>query len=217
MKRRDFSLLAPGAALAASTLWSPAAQAQVAKFEAGEDYVLLETRAPVEAQVGKIEVVEFFWYACPHCNVFEPTLAAWVKKLPKDVAFRRVPVAFREDFVPLQRLYYALEALGLVEQLHAKVFAAIHVEKLDLAKNPAILDWVAKQGVDKTKFIEQFNSFSIASKASKAAQLQNSYKVEGVPALGVAGRAYTDGSLARGMERALRVVDSLVAGIRAGK
>jgi thiol:disulfide interchange protein DsbA len=217
MKRRDFSFVAASAAVATSTVWTTSAQAQVAKFEAGDDYVLLETRAPVEAPLGKIEVVEFFWYACPHCNAFEPTLSAWIKKLPKDVAFRRVPVAFREDFVPLQRLYYALEALGLVEQLHAKVFAAIHVEKLDLSKSAAILDWVAKQGVDKAKFNEQFNSFSTASKASKAAQLQNSYKVEGVPALGVAGRAYTDGSLAKGMERALKVVESLVAGIRAGK
>jgi thiol:disulfide interchange protein DsbA len=217
MKRRDFSLVASSAAVAACAVWSTAAQAQVAKFEAGDDYVLLETRAPVEAPVGKIEVVEFFWYACPHCNVFEPTLAAWIRKLPKDVYFRRVPVSFREDFVPLQRLYYALEALGLVEQLHAKVFAAIHVEKIDLSKSAAILDWIGKQGVDKAKFTEQFNSFSIASKSSKAAQLQNSYKVEGVPALGVAGRAYTDGSLAKGMDRALRVVESLVAGIRSGK
>jgi thiol:disulfide interchange protein DsbA len=217
MKRRDFSLMASGAALAAGTVWSPAVQAQAAKFEAGDDYMALETRAPVEAPAGKVEVVEFFWYSCPHCNAFEPMLAAWVKKLPKEVAFRRVPVAFRDDFVPLQRLYYALEAMGLVEQLHAKVFAAIHVDKYDLSKNAAILDWVGKQGVDKAKFSDQFNSFSVASKATKAAQLQNNYKVEGVPALGVAGRYYTDGSLAKGMERALKVVESLVVAVRSGK
>jgi len=217
MKRRDFSLAAGSAAIAASTVWSPSAQAQADKFVAGDDYVALESRAPVEAAAGKVEVVEFFWYSCPHCNAFEPTLAAWIKKLPKDVAFRRAPVAFRDDFVPQQRLYYALDAMGLVEQLHAKVFAAIHTEKQDLSKNAAILDWVAKQGVDKAKFSEQFNSFSVASKASKAAQLQNAYKVEGVPALGVAGRFYVDGSLAKGMERALKVVESLVAGARSGK
>jgi protein dithiol oxidoreductase (disulfide-forming) len=217
MKRRDFSLMASGAALAAGAAWSPVAQAQAAKIEAGEDYVVLEPRAPVEATAGKIEVVEFFWYNCPHCNVFEPQLAPWVKKLPKDVAFRRAPVAFRDDFIPQQRLYYALEALGLVDKLHAKVFTAIHGERLDLSKNAAILDWVAKQGVDKAKFSEQFNSFSVASKATKAAQLQNAYKVEGVPALGVAGRFYTDGSLAKGMERALKVVESLVAAVRSGK
>jgi thiol:disulfide interchange protein DsbA len=107
--------------------------------------------------------------------------------------------------------------MGLVDKLHAKVFAAIHGEKLDLTKAAAIVDWVGKQGVDAAKFSEQFNSFSVATKSTKAAQLQNAYKVEGVPALGVAGRFYVDGALAKGMDRALKVVESLAAGIRGGK
>jgi thiol:disulfide interchange protein DsbA len=217
MKRREFSLLASGAAAVASTLWATAAQADVSKPEAGTDYLLVDPRAPVEAPAGKIEVVEFFWYSCPHCNVFEPQLEAWVKTLPKDVSFRRAPVAFRDDFVPQQRLYFALEAMGLVDKLQSKVFAAIHVEKLDLSKSAAITDWVAKQGVDMVKFNQQYSSFSVATKATKAAQLQNAYKVEGVPALGVAGRYYVDGSLAKSMGNALKVVESLVAGIRSGK
>jgi len=212
MKRRAFTQTAVGAVVAGSTVWSLPVQAQ--KLEAGTDYQVLDPRAPVEAGAGKIEVVEFFWYNCPHCNAFEPTLEAWAAKLPKDVVLRRVPVAFRDDFVPQQRLYYALEAMGMVEKLHAKVFAAIHVEKQNLARGDAIIDWVAKQGVDKAKFTEQYNSFSVATKASKGTQLQNAYKVEGVPALGVAGRFYTDGSMAKGMGRALQVVDSLIAGIR---
>jgi len=133
------------------------------------------------------------------------------------VAFRRAPVAFREDFVPQQRLYYALEAMGLVDRLHAKVFTAIHGEKLNLAKADAIIEWVARQGVDRAKFVEQFNSFTTATKSSRAAKLQNEYRVEGVPALGIAGRFYTDGSLARSMERALLVVESLMADVRAGR
>jgi thiol:disulfide interchange protein DsbA len=218
MKRRDFSFLATATgAAAASAMWPAIAQADAAKPEAGTDYVLVDPRAPVEAPAGKIEVVEFFWYNCPHCNAFEPLLSGWIKALPKDIVFRRAPVAFRDEFVPQQRLYFALEAMGLVDKLHAKVFAAIHVEKLDLSKAAGIVDWVAKQGVDKDKFIEQFNSFSAATKSTKAAQLQNAYKVEGVPALGVAGRYYVDGSLAKGMDKALKVVDSLVAGIRSGK
>lgn len=217
MKRRDFSLLTGSAVAAASLLYTTAVQADAAKPEAGTDYLVLDPRAPVEAAPGKIEVVEFFWYNCPHCNAFEPLLADWVKRLPKDVAFRRVPVAFREDFVPQQRLYYALEAMGLVEKLHAKVFAAIHGEKRDLSKATAIADWIATQGVDMAKFNQQYNSFSVAAKASKAAQLQNAYKVEGVPALGVAGRFYTDGSLAKSMNNALKVVEALVASVRSGK
>jgi thiol:disulfide interchange protein DsbA len=216
MKRRDFSQAAAGAALM-SSLAPLAVCAQGSKPAAGTDYLVLETRAPVDAPAGKVEVVEFFWYSCPHCNAFEPTLEAWVKKLPKDVAFRRAPVAFREDFIPQQRLYYALDAMGLVEKLHTKVFAAIHVEKLNLAKADAIVEWVARQGVDKAKFIEQFNSFGAATKSSRAAKLQNDYRVEGVPALGVAGKYYTDGSLARSMERALQVVDALIADVRAGR
>jgi thiol:disulfide interchange protein DsbA len=216
MKRRDFSMLATAGA-AAGAIWPKFAEADTAKPEAGTDYNLVEPRAPVEAPAGKIEVVEFFWYNCPHCNAFEPLLAGWIKALPKDISFRRAPVAFRDDFVPQQRLYFALEAMGLVEQLHAKVFAAIHGEKLDLSKAAGITDWVVKQGVDKAKFSEQYNSFSVATKSTKASQLQNAYKVEGVPALGVAGRFYVDGTLAKGMDKALKVVEALAAGIRSGK
>ncbi len=216
MKRRDFSMLATaGAAISAG--WPTFAQADVAKPEAGTDYLAVEPRAPIEAPAGKIEVVEFFWYNCPHCNAFEPMLEGWIKTLPKDIAFRRVPVAFRDEFVPQQRLFYALDAMGLVDKLQAKVFAAIHVEKLDLSKAAGITDWVVKQGVDKAKFSEQYSSFSVATKATKAAQLQNAYKVEGVPALGVAGRYYIDGTLAKGMDRALKIVESLAAGVRSGK
>jgi len=140
-----------------------------------------------------------------------------VRKLPKDIGFRRVPVAFRDDFVPQQRLYYALEAMGLVDKMQAKVFAAIHVEHQDLAKGEGIVNWVVKQGVDRAKFLENFNSFSVATKANKATQLENAYKVEGVPALGVDGRFYTDGSMAKSMERALQVVEALVVQVRSGK
>jgi thiol:disulfide interchange protein DsbA len=215
MKRRDFSL-ACGAALAGSALIQTPALAQEKPPEMGKDYLVLERRAPVEAAAGKIEVVEFFWYNCPHCNVFEPTFDAWRKRAPKDLAVRRVPIAFQDDFVPQQRLFYALEALGLVDKLHAKVFAAIHAEKLVLNKGDAIADWVAKQGVDKAKFLEQYNSFAVSTKSSRATQLQNAYQIDGVPALGVAGRFLT-GGMAGNMERALKVVEFLTAQVRSGQ
>lgn len=215
MQRRDFCQGAAASALAPVALWSAGAQAQAAGPQAGKDFQVVEPRAPVEAPAGKIEVVEFFWYSCQHCNAFEPTLKAWVKNLPKDVAFRRSPVAFRDDFAPQQRLYFVLEAMGLVEQLHERVFAAIHVQKLNLSKGDAIIDWISKQGVDTAKFTAQYNSFSIATKATRATQLQNAYRVEGVPALGVAGRFYTDATSAGSMQRALQVVDALTASLRA--
>ena len=210
--RRNFGHQALAGLIA---LQAPAmALAQLKKPVAGTDYQVLEVRAPVEAPAGKIEVVEFFWYSCSHCNAFEPTLSDWIKKLPKDVACRRVPVAFNDSFVPQQKLFYTLESMGLLDKLHAKVFAAIHVEKLNLSKAEAIVEWVGKNGVDQAKFVKEYNSFGVVTKAQKGSQLQNAYKVEGVPALGVAGQFYTDGSMARSMERALLVVQSLVDDLR---
>lgn len=214
MKRRYFSLTAPALVLAASPFFVTGAQAQAAKPKEGTDYRRLETPVSIEAPSGKIEVVEFFRYSCPHCNAFEPTLDAWSKKFPPDVVLRRIPIAFGDVDVPQQRLYYALETMGLLPKLHAKVFYAMHVEKLNIIKGDAIIDWVAQQGVDKAKFQDQFNSFSVNSKATKATQMQNGYGVEGVPALGVAGRFYTDGAITGTMERALLVVESLVADVR---
>lgn len=216
MKRRDFSLTL-GAAVAGAVLLEPSAMAQAKSPEAGTDYQVVEKRAAVEAPADKIEVVEFFWYNCPHCSQFEPAFDAWRKRVPKDLAVRRVPIAFNDSFAPQQRLYYALEAMGLVDQLHAKVFAAIHVEKRDLSKGDSIADWIAKQGVDKSKFLVQYNSFMVNTKVTRATQLQNAYRIEGVPALGVAGRFWTDGSMAKGLDRALQVVEFLAANIRAGK
>lgn len=217
MKRREFSQVAAGAALASAALLSPLAHAQAKKPVAGKDFHILDAKAPVEAPAGKIEVVEFFWYSCPHCNIFEPALANWVKALPKDMAFKRSHVAFNDGFVPQQRLFLALEAMGMLEKLHVKVFNAIHSEKVNLAKGDAITDWVVKQGVDKAKFLEQYNSFSVSTKATRSTQLQNAYRVECVPALGIAGRFYTDGSMAGSMERALQVAEYLIAEVRAGR
>ena len=216
MKRRDFCATAATAITLGQGVFQ-GAQAQAVKPEAGADYLVLDNKAAVEAPAGKVEVVEFFWYNCSHCNAFEPTLEAWIKRAPKDVMVRRVPVGFRDEFVPQQRLFYTLEAMDLVDKLHGKVFAAIHVEKLQLSKADSIADWVAKQGVDKAKFLEQYNSFAVATKAGKATQLQNVYKVEGVPAMGVAGRFYTDGTLGKNMPRVLQVVDHLIAEVRAGR
>ena len=210
MKRREFST-----AVLASVALTGAAQVQAQQaFRAGRDFLPLERPVATDAGVGKVEVIEFFWYSCPHCNAFEPTFAQWVKNAPKDVVVRRVPIAFREDFAPQQRLYYAIEALDLVEKLHTKVFHAVHVERLPLNTDATILAWIEKQGVDGKKFTEAFRSFGVASKVKRAVQLQNEYRVEGVPSLGIAGRYYTDGSLAGGMERALKVAEYLLAQAR---
>ena len=217
MNRREFSA-ATAAVLGAGALGFPGlALAQARAPQEGKDYRALDKRVPVEAPAGKIEVVEFFWYSCPHCNAFEPKLNAWLKKAPADVAFRRVPVAFRDDFVPQQRLYYALEAMGKLDELHSKVFNEIHVNKQPTSKEDQIVAFVEKNGVDKAKFQELYNSFSVSTKARRAKQLQDLYVVDGVPAMGVAGRYYVDGDLAGNMDRALQVVDYLVGEARMSK
>ena len=216
MKRRQFNQQILATAAASMAPWS-SVSAQAAGFKAGTDYLVLSKTVTTDAPKGKVEVLEFFWYNCPHCNAFEPALSAWSKKLPKDVELKRVPVRFRDTFEPQQRAYYVLEALDKVEALQAKMFAAIHVEKQTLEKLETLTVWAEKNGIPAAKFTELYNSFSVVGKAKRAAQLQEQYKVEGVPALGVGGRFYVDGSLAGSMERALQITDFLINEIRKGR
>ena len=210
MLRRQFNQSA--GALTGLALTSPlAALAQSTPPADGAEYISLDQAVPTEGGPGKVDVVEFFWYSCPHCNAFEPLLEAWLSKLPKNVHFRRVPVMFRPTFEPQQRLFYVLEAMGKLPELHKKVFYAIHVEKQTLDSVDQVANWVAKQGVDKAKFLEQYNSFPVVTKARRATQLQEQYKVDGVPSLGIAGKYFTSGTLAGTMQRALQVTDYLVA------
>ncbi len=212
MQRRAFSISAITLTAATGISALPTlAQAQARAFQSGSDYLTLDKPAPTEAPAGKVEVVEFFWYNCPHCNGFEPMFDAWAKKQAKDVSIRRVPIAFRPDFEPQQRLYYVLEGMGKVDELHKKVFYAIHVEKLPLNTADQISAWADKQGIPKAKFMEMYNSFSVSTKARKATQLQDAYALDGVPALGVNGRYFTSGTQAKTLERSLQVADALIA------
>jgi protein dithiol oxidoreductase (disulfide-forming) len=216
MNRREFSQGAVALA-AVSALGLPGlAWAQKAPEE-GRDYQRLARPVPVDAPAGKIEVIEFFWYSCPHCNSFEPKLVSWIQRQPGDVVVRRVPVAFRDDFVPQQRLFYALEAMGKLDELHGKVFEAIHVQRVPTNREDSILAFAEKNGLDRAKFQEVYNSFAVSAKARRAVQLQDAYGVAGVPALGIAGRFYTDGQLAGNMDRALQVADQLIAEARKGR
>lgn len=210
MKRRAFSVSLIGAAASLATT----VRAQGGPVE-GTHYVRLSQ--PMQPPTGgKIEVVEFFWYGCPHCNAFEPALDAWSKQLPADVAFRRVPVAFGESYVAHQRLFFALDSMGVVSTLHRKVFYAIHNDRQQLNKLPDMVAFLARNGVDGAKFTEAYNSFSVQTKARQATQLSASYKIDGVPAIGVQGQFYTSGSLAGSNDRMLAVSDFLIQRVRKG-
>jgi protein dithiol oxidoreductase (disulfide-forming) len=167
----------------------------------------------------KIEVTELFWYGCPHCYALEPQLAAWVKKLPQDVYFKRVPGLPRPDWAPMAKAYYAMETLGVLEKLHSKLFEAIHKQHVLRPDNEqATIDWITKEGgLDRKKVAEAFNSFSNNTKLSRAAQFFRASGATGVPSLIVDGKYITSSTMAGGNAQALQVADYLIAKARAEK
>lgn len=171
------------------------ATASPAKPEDGVDYRTLP-QAQLTDSGNKVEVVEFFGYFCPHCHEFDEPLTNWAKKQGDKIVFKRVPVAFRDSLVPQQKLFYTLESMGKLESLHPNVFKALHEERNRLDTDVAIGDWAAKNGLDKKKFMEMFNSFAVQAKARRATQLQNAYRIDSVPTIAVDGRFITSPSIA---------------------
>ena len=213
MNRRDFTFQM-GAAGALAAVPMGTAWAQLAPVE-GKDYTRLQNPVPVAGT--KIEVIEFFGYWCPHCAAFEPSLDAWVRKLPADVNFRRIPVLFSPPQETLRRLYFALEAMGAVPAMHGKVFVAIHGNRQRLDKEADIISLANANGVDGAKLIETMKSFSISSKLSQAKTLTQAYHIDGVPTVAVSGRFTTSPGQAGTNERALVVMDALIQRARQGK
>jgi len=192
------------------------AGAQGQKVEEGFDYRILPIAQPVEAK-GKVEVIEFFWYGCPHCYDFEPELSAWVKRQTRDVVFRRVPVAFRDDFLPHSQMYYALESMGKADALNEKVMYAIHKENKRLLTEGEIADWVASQGIDRNTFLATYRSFAVVSKARTAKQQTEAYRIDGVPTVVMQGKYVTSPSIAGSKAKAIAVMDYLEEKIRKDK
>lgn len=213
MNRRRFSLQLAAAGVALPFAGHPLAQQ--APFVEGRDYIRLAQPAPTSTP-GKIDVLEFFWYGCPHCNAFQPAIEAWSARLAGDVAFRRVPVGFSAMHETHARLFYALEALGELDKLHRRVFAAMHVQRRRLDKEADIAAFAAEQGLDREKFVDALRSFGVSTKARQAKALAEAYKIDGTPSMGVHGRFFTSGSLAGSNERSLQVTDFLVQTVRRG-
>ena len=203
-------------AAAAFVAMVPAAQAQGSAPRAGTEFRLIDPPQPAD-DASKVEVVEFFWYACPHCNAFEPELVEWAKKLPADVVFKRVPVQFNAGFEPQQRLFYTLEAIGKLDTLHNKVFQAIHTQRLPLNTAERIATWAEQQGLDAKAFGDAYKSFGVQSKVQRATKMMTSYGVDGVPMLAIGGRYMTSPSQAGGSTRALQVADFLIEQARKSK
>lgn len=177
------------ALVAAGSFAAGSAMAQLAPRE-NVDYRLVKPVQPTQAPAGKVEVIEFFGYWCPHCRDFEPTMSDWAKKNDAKAETVYVPIAFQPVMANFQKLYYALDALGKEKELRRKVFAAIHDDRT-LPVNADVgqlADWAAKNGIDKKQFIDTFNSFSVQAKVNRANQIAGAYGVDGVPTLGIGGK-----------------------------
>jgi thiol:disulfide interchange protein DsbA len=204
LSRRDFHRFM------LASLASAALPAASASLELGRDYDLIEPSQPSESP-GKIEVLEFFSYGCPHCKDFQPLVMAWAAKLPKDVSFKRVPVTFgRAAWTNLARLYHGLQGSGDLDRLDAAVFRAIHEQRTDLYTDAAIAEWVKRQGVDVKRFAASFDSFSVNTQVARDEQLVKNYKVKSVPLLTVAGRYAVTGQAAKTLADRLPIADGLI-------
>ena len=190
-----------------------ALSAGAAKLEEGFDYQNITPPQPTDTR-GKVEVTEFFSYGCSHCANFEPVLAPWAKRLPKDVVLRRVPVAFSDSWLPFSNLYYSLEALGELDRLHAAVFEAIHEQKINLADPKKLDDWLAKKGVDVAKFRETSRSFTVQTKVNRAQQIHAAHGVRGVPSMVVDGRFRPADPFPGSYSDLLKVIDALIVKAR---
>jgi thiol:disulfide interchange protein DsbA len=191
------------AAAAFALVLAPAAAQQQPAF------VELNPPLPIDAK-DRIEVVEFFWYECPHCYSLEPYLEAWIKRLPKDVEFRRVPATFNERWNLSARVFYALDAMGLIDKLHRPLMDAIHKNRLRITDEAQLTDWLQRQGVDVAKFSATLKSFAVEGRLKRAQGLVAGSKIDGVPALMINGRYVVGAGTGGTEERMLAIADSLI-------
>ena len=228
IKRRNFALaLAAGAGAAMLGTLAGCSQSEKASAAAGSaaapsganmpdpvagiDYKPLKKPINTSVAKGKAEVVHFFGYWCGHCRHFSPEFDAWQKTAPAEIVFVMAPVAFgNPGREPLQRLFFTLRELGQLQALHTKVFDAVHDERLPLFTHDAVVAWAKKQpGIDAAKFDQTYRSFGVDAQIKQADLLTESYELDGVPSLGVAGKYYVDGTLAKSMPRALQIAGYL--------
>lgn len=202
--------------LAVLSIAFAAGSAGASDLVAGRDYRAINPPQPTESGK-KVEVLEFFWYACPHCNALQPSLRIWLKQKPADVEFKRVPAVLSESWVPLTRAYYALDATGSLDKLHYEVFSAIHEKNLRLQDPKVLFDWVAKNGGDRQKFADAYASFGVQSRGQRAMEMTRNYDVSGTPSLTVDGKYLVAPSMilkpdrSVDYERYFQVLDQVIA------
>lgn len=203
---RNF-LVAALALVCAGALSAPAQADQVPV--AGENYQLVSPPQPTHSG-NKIEVLELFWYGCPHCFHFEPYLLKWLANKPADVEFRRMPAVFAKTWVPAARAFYTAKALGILHKVHEDIFNAIHVKDEQLMTEAEWAKFFEAHGVDKATFEKTYESFAVDAKVKQAAYMTRQYGITGVPSIVVNGKYYTSGGMTGSYPQMLKVVDYLV-------
>lgn len=197
-----------GLALLALACLAATSHAQGIRARQNIEYRLI---APQPVETGdKIEVIDFFWYGCPYCNELQPALEGWIRRKPADVALRRVPAILRDSWAPHARIYYALEQLNEVERLHLKVYESYHVELLHMSKPDVTAEWAVKNGIDRKRWLDAYDSPEVDAKVERAKKLSEAYTVEVTPTLIVDGRYLTSGSLAPSLHEMIPVLEDLV-------
>ncbi len=205
MSRSRYNLFVFGWVLSMALAATP-----VLALEEGFDYQLLAQPQPTETG-DKVEVLELFWYGCPHCYHLEPVIDKWLAHKPAEAAFRRMPAILGPSWEPHARAYYAMQVMGVLDRLHPKLFTALHRERKRLFTKQALADWVASQGVDRDAFLSAYDSFEVDMKVRKAKLMTRRYGIDGVPSVIVAGKYRTSPTLTAGSERMFKVVEALVA------
>ena len=195
--------------LVLTTIGMSAGVTNAAKFTEGKEYKLVDK--PTVSAGEKIEVLEFFWYGCPHCFTFEPYISRWLETKPDNVEFVRMPAVFRPEWKIQARTYYALEQMGKLEELHGKIFEEIHKNKKQLNTLDEMTAFLVRNGVDKKAFTDAYNSFSVDGSLRKSVPKQYGYNITGVPTVIINGKYMTTGTMAGTYEKMLEVVDFLVA------
>lgn len=191
----------------------PAVSADIVE---GKDYTVLAKSQPT-SDSGKIEVLEFFWYGCPHCYSLHPHLKNWLANIPGDVSFQYVPATLRPNWVPAAKIFYAIEALGITGSLHDKIYDAVHRDKIDLNNESVLFDWIEKQGVDRKKFENTYQSFAVQNQVSRSTQMSRQYQLTGVPALVINDKYLTSGRMGSTPQDTIKTLDALLEKIRKEK
>jgi len=177
-------------------------------YEEGKHYKRVDQARVIDSD--KVEILEFFWYGCPHCYSFEPKLGEWKKNKPGNVEFMRIPATFQPLWVLHARAYYALQMLGVGEDIHLKFFSEIHNKKNYMKTLDALTAFVQKQGVDKSEFVDAMNSFTVETQVRKATKLVTDYKLNGVPAVAVNGKYLISASMAGSYDNMIKIMNYLI-------